>query len=244
MKPLPTRLTASRGRPWTLLLLAALTGVGAWAQEARTPSQFDYSSFRIISERNIFNAGRSGRSSAPRREESRPTRVDAFTLVGTMDYGKGPFAFFDGSSRDYRKVLPPGGSIAGHKVTEVSAGRVTLEAGTNQFEFKVGTQLRREDEGPWQLREHAEAFASFSSRSEFGRGDSRGFDGRRGDSRGNDSRRGGPRGSDSRRSDSRNDGSSETVRSSTPSAPAPQLSADQESEILKRLMQKREEESK
>jgi hypothetical protein len=230
-----------------ICLLAGIWSAWGAAPEITGPTRLDYSSFRIVNDRNIFNANRSGLGGpAEPREERRSARVEAFTLVGTMSYGKGPFAFFDGTSSDYRRVLPPGGTIAGHKVTDIAGGVVRLEAETNQFELKVGTQLRREDEGPWQVSEHAEAYASTSSHSDSGRGDSRrgdsrGLDARRGDSRGNDSRRG-----DSRSYDARSTSSIETARSSSsaPTSTAPKLSSEQESEILKRLMQQREQETK
>jgi hypothetical protein len=243
MKNAPDRIALGCRAAWLCLLAGAFSGLGAAGQETNTTGRPDYGAFRVVSERNIFNASRSGRwASPPPSEERRSSRVDSFTLVGTMAYGKGPFAFFDGTSSDYRKVLPPGGTIGGCTVADIAAGQVRLQAESNRFELKVGMQLRREDEGPWHVSESAGTYASSGGRSEFGRGDSRGFDSRRGDSRGNDPRRGGPR-----RNDSRNNGSTETVRPSapsTPSAPAPKLSAEEESEILKRLMQKRDEESK
>ena len=43
--------------------------------------------------------GRSGYSRSAARI------VDSFSFVGTMSYAKGTFAFFDGTSPDFRKVL-------------------------------------------------------------------------------------------------------------------------------------------
>src|SRR5262249_468863 len=64
--------------------------------------------FRIVTERNIFDPNR-GPAIRPR---SGPTRsTDYFALVGTMSYEKGLFAFFDGTSSEYRKALKLGDSI-------------------------------------------------------------------------------------------------------------------------------------
>lgn len=124
----------------------------------------DFNTFRLIAERNIFNAARSGRRvSAPPRENRRPARTDTLALVGVMSYEKGPFAFFDGSSTDYRKALPPGGTVAGLKVVEIQPNMVRLENGTNQFELRVGAHLRREDAGPWQLSESTEPLPATTS---------------------------------------------------------------------------------
>ena len=53
------------------------------------------------------------------------------TLVGTMTYEKGTFAFFDGSSSEYRKALKRAGIIAGYKLTSIAANSVELASGTN-----------------------------------------------------------------------------------------------------------------
>ncbi len=121
---------------------------------------FDESAFRIVAERNIFDANRSGgqvRVSSSRR----PARVESFTLVGTMAYEKGAFAFFDGSSSEYTKVLQANGVIASHKLVDVLAHAVKLEADGKVLELPVGSSMRREDEGTWHLGDgvagHAES---------------------------------------------------------------------------------------
>lgn len=140
-------------RRWTALLLLGCSSLLASAQPTNTPARLDYSAFKIIPERNIFNPHRYARSSAASRprETRRVARVESCVLVGVMNYEKGPFAFFDGTSSDYRKVLKPEGSIAGYKLAEVKPTSVLLAAGTNTLELRVGMQLRREDEGQWQV---------------------------------------------------------------------------------------------
>lgn len=132
----------------------------------RTPNrsrQVDYSAFRVIAERNIFNAARSGgRVAAPSREARRPARVDTLAVVGLMSYETRAYAFFDGSSSDFRKAVPLGGTVAGFKVVDIRPDRVQLEAGTNQFELKVGARLRREEQGPWQVSESTEPLPATS----------------------------------------------------------------------------------
>lgn len=173
-----------RCRRWWGCALGLL-GMLAWAQpqaaedreraSTNAPSRLDYAAFRIIAERNIFNAGRSGRvSERTNRDTRRPARVDSFALVGTMSYEKGRFAFFDGSSSDYRKVLPTGGQIAGHKIKAIAPASVTLEAEGKAVELKVNAQLRREDDGVWEVTDRTTSDAS--SGRDSGRGD--GHDGR------------------------------------------------------------------
>jgi hypothetical protein len=195
----------------------------------RTTTRLDESAFRIVAERNIFNANRIGpvRVTSPRR----PSVVESFTLVGTMDYEKGEFAFFEGSSSELTKVLKPGAVIAGHKLLAVSSQGVRLEADGREIDLPVGSQMRREDEGLWQVAEArfsspspASNTASVASRS--GRAE-----------RSNESLDRSRRGSDS---SSRRGDNSESVNRPTASAAA---SGESEDEVLKRLMERRERES-
>lgn len=157
-----------------VLTLAAALGLGAPASASREaapasraasdPGHGEYTSFNLISERNIFNSARMSRAARARGEERKPNRVDTLTFVGVISYEKGPFAFFDGSSDEYRKVLEPGKSIAGYKVLEVNPDTVKLESGTNTVSLNIGMQLRRDDEGDWQISGESPA-ASASSAS-------------------------------------------------------------------------------
>lgn len=121
----------------------------------------DFSAFRIIAERNIFDPNRRGSRSNGTRE--RPRAVDSIGLVGVMSYEKGTFAFFDGSSSSYRKALKQNDSIAGYRLESINGDQVRLAEGTNHFELRVGNQLRREDGGPWRLSRQSESFAASGS---------------------------------------------------------------------------------
>jgi hypothetical protein len=124
------------------------TNAPAAATSTNTYSRTDYSSFKVIADRNIFSANRSGRvSRAPTRK---PMKVDTFTLVGTVDYSKGMFAIFDGSSSSFSKTVKVGDSLAGFKVTDVDLDHATI-ATTNgaPIVLHVGSQMRRVDDGEW-----------------------------------------------------------------------------------------------
>jgi hypothetical protein len=124
-------------------------------------ASLDYSAFKIIVDRNIFDPNRFPRTAGgPARK---PKSVDSMTLVGTMTYEKGTFAFFDGSSSEYRKALKRADSIAGYKLTGIAANYVKLASGTNELELKVGSQLRREEDGPWQLSSQAASYSEMPS---------------------------------------------------------------------------------
>jgi hypothetical protein len=114
-------------------------------------SRADYSAFRIIAERNIFDPNRSPRRRVSGGPRPRPRTTESFSLVGTMSYEKGTFAFFDGTSSEYRKVLKVADAIAGYKVAQIAPNSIKLASGTNELELRVGMQMRRDDNGEWFL---------------------------------------------------------------------------------------------
>jgi hypothetical protein len=120
----------------------------------------DYSAFRMIVDRNIFDPNRYPHRPGEPRLRSAPKIVDSLTLVGTMSYERGTFAFFDGSSSEYKKALKLSDVIAGYKVTNIAPDGVTLAAGTNALELSVGMQLRREEDGAWRLTEQPGSYVA------------------------------------------------------------------------------------
>lgn len=141
-----------------LLLVSAITG---FAQSTNAPTRLTYDSFRTVSDRNIFNPNRYARSTGRSTNRSTSTtpasRVESLALVGVIAYEKGYFAFFDGTSSDYRQAVQTGATVGEYKVTHVTPDLVQLAHGTNTFDLKVGMQMRREDEGDWFLSEGGDA---------------------------------------------------------------------------------------
>lgn len=152
---------------FTIPMLLAATGWGA--EQTNAPVRRDFPSFSLIAERNIFNMNRSGRrpyTPPSERESQRPVRTESFALVGTMSYEKGLFAFFEGSSSQFTKVLSPSNSIAGFTIAEVTPTSVKLSATNgNMVNLPVGMQLKRQDEGEWTLSERPEVSRSYASSS-------------------------------------------------------------------------------
>jgi hypothetical protein len=143
---------------WGLLVVGMLVGVlNSGAQQTNNNDSIpDFGAFNIITQRNIFDPNRSGRIRSDYTPHTRPKTVDTITLVGTMSYTKGKFAFFDGSSSQYKKVLEPGANIAGYTVTEITGNAVTLAANGKEFQMKMGAQLRNPGDNKWELSSHAE----------------------------------------------------------------------------------------
>jgi hypothetical protein len=170
------RLTDFSGRTGGLYLSALLALLAFAAPAAdpgrtnRAPAKLSFSEFSIISDRNIFNTKRYARNSnAPvvRRDNSRSARVEYFALLGIISYEKGPFAFFDGSSSTARKSARINDEICGFKIKSILPNAVHIESGTNHFELPLGKQLRRSDGGPWEVADRIEvSYASNERRSD------------------------------------------------------------------------------
>ena len=206
-------MNRTRQKLWLMPALVLASGLLAGAQTNNMPAPKDYASFsRFITERNIFDPNRRPRNSSDNHARStvRQTRTQrsdpAFTLVGTMAYRKGMFAFFDGNNADLRKVLPESGDIAGYIVTAVTLTGVTLETADKKetVKMKIGEMMRQEG-GEWRpagLNEQGNHTGTASSAA------------------------------------------STTAEDSSPETKATPASATEQNEILKKLMQKREQEQK
>ena len=128
-----------------------------------------YEAYRIVADRNIFNPSRTARTARSRGGETEapkpPPKIESFALVGTMSYEKGWIAFFDSSTSAYRKSAKVGDAIAGYTLKEIDWNHVKLESDGKALELKVNTQLRREDDGPWQPTARSGEFSAASSSS-------------------------------------------------------------------------------
>jgi len=202
-----------------LFLSVVLAGFGVFAQSrsgSNASSATDYAAFsKFVTDRNIFDPNRQPHSTSLRSTRSRTTRTrstsaPSFSLVGTMAYEKGFFAFFSGNSDELKRTMSAPGKIAGYTVTEITPGRAVLVSADQKqkIELKVGEVMRQES-GKWELAGPGELPASRAAASENSSAAAEN-----------------PGGGDS----SRNDG-----------GPAP--SAGEAKDVLKRLMQKREQEN-
>ena len=161
MKPTQIKILA-------VLALVLANGFAAAAQSNSVSGAADYAQFsRFITERNIFDPDRYAHSS-PGAAIYRPkvTRTaPAFTMVGTMHYEKGMFAFFDGNNSDLLKVLHESdtNSIAGYTVVEITLAGVKLQAADKKqtVRLKIGDMMRQEG-GEWRPAE-SDGSAAFTA---------------------------------------------------------------------------------
>ena len=217
-------MKTTRYLKWTVLALALANGWSAAAQSNRVPGPNDYGRFSsFITERNIFNPNRYAIYSPTSRPVVRqaPRNAPTFTLVGTMSYEKGMFAFFDGNQPNLRKVLyqSDSNSIAGFTLAEITPAGVKLQAADKKqiVELKIGQGMQQQGNN-WQL----------ASQGGFFSGGNGGFGGR-------------PRGFDSTSS---GDSAAPAADSSSPDAGAAPSPALEGNDILKKLMQQRQQELK
>jgi len=106
----------------------------------------DASTIRTIADRNIFDPNRIAHSpNAPQTHRQR--EPDSFSLVGTMSYEKGDFAFFDGTSPEFHKAAQLDDSIATYKIAAIEHDSVTLAKDTNEIVLALGDQMRDDGTG-------------------------------------------------------------------------------------------------
>ncbi len=152
---LPGRARALRWLQWTCAAGALLCAASLRAQTTNNNATPSFETFHILEQKNIFDPNRRGiyhpGPRPPSNNNHRPV-VDAFALVGTMSYTKGKFAFFDGTSSQYKKVLQPGGNIIGYTVKDITTTNVLLAANGKDFPMTVGSQLRKDaSSGVWRM---------------------------------------------------------------------------------------------
>jgi hypothetical protein len=162
------RLEVSKLPLFCRALLALLAGATfAAAQSNNVPGATDYGRFSaFITERNIFNPNRYPHYNRPPPPPP-PRFTPQFTLVGTMSYTKGMFAFFDGNDSNLRKVLYPTDTngIAGFVVADITATNVTLQSADKKrtVPLSIGQSMRQEG-GAWQLASQGGYLERTSSR--------------------------------------------------------------------------------
>jgi hypothetical protein len=159
----------TRYKKWAVMALALVNGFFAAAQPNNMPGPTDYERFSsFITQRNIFDPSRYAINPYRPRPISTQQRryAPAFTLVGTMSYEKGMFAFFDGNQFNLRKVLYQSDSnnIAGFTVAEITLAGVKLQTADKKqtVQMKIGETMRQEGNN-WQLAGQGGLFAGTSA---------------------------------------------------------------------------------
>lgn len=119
----------------------------ATASASAATDPFDV--FRVIGDRNIFDPNRQPRVRRDTSSEAPAPADEVISFVGTLQYEKGLFAFFDGSNSTYRTTLPTGGTIAGFSVGQITPQSVSLTANERLLTLRMGESLRRSEGSDW-----------------------------------------------------------------------------------------------
>jgi hypothetical protein len=166
MKHVMTNGSGATARLRLAAALALWAAAATWlpAQETATSADDGFEAFSLIFERNIFNPDRSPRGNEelpePFETQSQPVETESLVLLGTISYEKGSFGFFGGSRSEYRKTVPVDATIAGFQVTRVGPQSVRLESDGHVLELPVGRQIsRKADEEEWKIMDRTDAFA-------------------------------------------------------------------------------------
>lgn len=132
-----------------VLALALASPAGAQGEAARGIPAFG--EFRLLIQRNIFDPSRRKPAERPVAEAPPAPRVDELVLSGTLVTDAGAYAFFEGSRREYARVVETGGEVAGCVVTGIGTSGVVLSAPDGPLNLDVGRALAREGDRPWEL---------------------------------------------------------------------------------------------
>ena len=145
------------------------------AQTNRVAAPTDYSKIQQhIADRNIFDPNRRPdrvfTTVTPKVRTAPQPTPNSFSLVGTMNYGEGDtagiYAFFDGSSTQFRKAAVLNDGIAVFKIVSINKESVTLVQSTNKVVLKLGDQMRDDTKGNWKY--YGQATGSYSQ-NDYGR---------------------------------------------------------------------------
>lgn len=104
--------------------------------------------FRIVSDRNIFNPNRVVRRERPAEEPVQ--RAETIALVGTVQSPNGVLAFFNSADTpSHRKTLKVGESVGPFKVTRIATDGIDVERDGKSMPVRVGQALRKPEGGDW-----------------------------------------------------------------------------------------------
>lgn len=134
-----------------IAFFASLLAAPCSGQENDRSAETELSAFRLIFERNIFNPNRQ------KVEEEKPVVVekpqaDEISLVGVLVTETQRFAFFDGSSSAYRRVLSIDAEIGGGTIEAIDSTSIKLRLNDEALDLPVGMGLIREEGQAWQMQ--------------------------------------------------------------------------------------------
>ena len=132
------------------------------------PAAPEFSAFRSIADRNIFDTSRVDRvqrNANPDAPPPPPPAAQTITLVGTMNYEKGRFAFFDSSEAAFRRVLEVNETLGEFTITTITDDSVDLHNDDRTLTLRLQQSLRRTADSPWTVSDAPTTPSSASTQS-------------------------------------------------------------------------------
>lgn len=207
---------------WTGIITLILFPVYLFSQDAeknenQPGNQYPaYEVFESIIYKNIFNPNRRPQRQDDIPEESTPD-PDEHVLTGTMVTEKENFAFFEDARSGDIAVVSSGNTFLGFEVGNIENTKVILKKTDTAIEIPVLMALQKEMDKDWEIVSPS---------------------GRRASSSAGSNRRG-----SSRRDDREPEQSGSSTPSSQPASEDSSGSGDVQNEVLKRLLEKRRQET-
>ena len=114
----------------------------------------EFSDFRIILERNIFDSERkSFREAPPAVTELKEETLTAIRLGGVFATDGEYSAYCESSIPDYEGKWKKGDVIAGFTIKEINTKAVRLESEKNNIEWNIGASLVKDRDEGWKASE-------------------------------------------------------------------------------------------
>jgi hypothetical protein len=111
-----------------------------------------FDTFRIITERNIFDATRAPFGDAS-GDAAGPPPTQTLRLMGTWIEGERTVALFESGPDGSHETLGRGGTLAGYSVEAIRTDAVVLRNEQGAIGIRVGGGLAKEADGQWMAAE-------------------------------------------------------------------------------------------
>ena len=129
----------------------------AWGEEAKAapPKRPEFDAFRILIDRNAFDATRSSKAKREAQEnaDAPPPPAQTLRLLGTWIDSENASALFEGDGASPREGVKRGGTIAGYNVEDIRTDAVVLRKDQATIELRVGAGLEKGKDETWSVVE-------------------------------------------------------------------------------------------
>lgn len=137
------------------LFVSLVLGCSAWGEPTTSQNTSDkaptFEAFRILIERNIFDASRKPLVGASSDTDALMPPSQTLRLMGTWIEGDHRVALFEGMPEQTHQTLEEGGEVAGYHIERIRADAVVLSVASGNTELRVGACLAKGQDGAWKV---------------------------------------------------------------------------------------------